>query len=135
MDRLTELRQQFAAEPLATGFGATLDALSDGEAVISYVAKDEHAIVVGIIQGGITTVIADYAGVYAAMTRIAAGHTPAKHIAIELLRPVRPGETISATARVIAETRASIVAAVDVRDALGVQKALATVAFAKPKLP
>jgi uncharacterized protein (TIGR00369 family) len=135
MDRLTELRRQFAAEPLATGFGATLDALSDGEAAVSYVAKDEHAIVVGIIQGGITTVIADYAGVYAAMSRIAAGHTPAKHIAIELLRPVRPGETITATARVVAETRASIVTAVDVRNENGAQKAVATVAFAKPKHP
>lgn len=135
MDRLTELRLQFAAEPLATGFGATLDALSDGEATVSYVALNDHAIVVGIIQGGITTVIADYAGVYAAMTRIAAGHTPAKHIAIELLRPVRPGERISATARVVSETRASVITVVDVRDAGGAQKALATIAFAKPKVP
>ena len=133
MDRLTELRRQFAAEPLATGFGATLDALADGEATVGYAAKAEHAIVVGIIQGGITTVIADYAGVYAAMTRIPEGHTPAKHIAIELLRPVRPGETITATARVVAETRSSIIAHVDVRDANGAQKAVATVTFAKPK--
>lgn len=133
MDRLTELRQRFGQEPLATGFGVSLDALADGSAALSYVAKDEHAIVGGIIQGGITAVIADYAGVYAAMTRIPAGHTPARRISIELLRPVRPGDVITATANVIAETRASIIAAVDVRDANGVQKAVANVTFAKPK--
>ena len=133
MDRLTELRLRFGQEPLATEFGAGLDALADGSAAVSYVAKDEHAIVGGIIQGGITTVIADYAGVYAAMTRIPAGHTPARRISIELLRPVRPGDVLIATAVVIAETKATIITSVDVRDANGVQKAVATVTFAKPK--
>lgn len=133
MDRLTELRLRFAQEPLATGFGVSLDALADGSAALSYVAKDEHAIVGGIIQGGITTVVADYAGVYAAMTRIAAGHTPARRISIELLRPVRPGDVLIATAIVVAETKASVITSVDVRDANGAQKAVANVTFAKPR--
>jgi uncharacterized protein (TIGR00369 family) len=133
MDRLTELRQRFLQEPLANAFGATLSSLADGAAAVSYAGRDEHAIVGGIIQGGITTVIADYAGVYAAMTRIPAGHTPARNIDIDLLRPVRPGETIVANAVVAAETRAGILVTVDVRDAAGIQKAFAVARFAKPK--
>lgn len=133
MDRLTELRQRFIQEPLAASFGLTLERLADGEAELRLVVKDELSIVGGVAQGGVTTVLADYAGVYAAMTRIPAGHTPAKHIAIDLLRPVRVGEAVRASARIAAETRSTIIVVVDVAAEDGRQRAYATITFAKPK--
>lgn len=133
MERLSELKQRFFQEPLATSFGISLERLADGEAELKLTVKAEHGIVGGIAQGGVTTVLADYAGVYAAMTRIPSGHTPAKHIAIDLLRPVLVGDTVRAVARVVAETRSTLIVAVEVAGEDGRQRAYATVTFAKPK--
>ncbi len=133
MERLAELRQRFFQEPLAASFGIGLERLADGEAELKLIVKDEHGIVGGVAQGGVTTVLADYAGVYAAMTRIPAGHTPAKHIAIDLLRPVRVGDTVRASARVAAETRSTVIVAIDVTGEDGRQRAYAVITFAKPK--
>lgn len=133
MDRLSELSQRFAQEPLAAFFGLRLLALSAGRAEIALLVRPEHAIVGGTAQGGVTTMLADYAGVYAAMSRLAVGHTPAKHIAIDLLRPVAVGENVTAHAAVEEETRSSLFVAVRVTDDAGRVKALARIAFAKPK--
>lgn len=133
MDRLTELKQHFAKEPLAAHFGIELRSLGNGTSAMALTVRPEHAIVGGTAQGGVTTVLADYAGVYAAMGRIDEGHTPARHIAIELLRPVKVGETVVAHASVLEETRSSIFVIVRVDDERGRAKALATIAFAKPK--
>ena len=133
MDRLIELEQRFVQEPLAKAFGLRLDSLENGHSRISMTVKEEQTIVGGVAQGGVTTVLADYAGVYAAMTKIAVGHTPAKRIEIGLIRPVRLGETVSATANVVVETRSMLIVAVDVTGDDGRQKAYATIEFAKPK--
>ncbi|HTM67843.1 MAG TPA: PaaI family thioesterase [Candidatus Binatia bacterium] len=133
MDRIAELSQRFAQEPLAAFFGLELVALSPGNARIALLVRPEHAIVGGAAQGGVTTMLADYAGVYAAMGLIPAGHTPAKHIAIDLLRPVGVGETVTATAEVTEQTRSSIFVAVRVADEGGRAKAIASISFAKPK--
>ncbi|MEY4744869.1 MAG: Thioesterase superfamily [Candidatus Parcubacteria bacterium] len=133
MDRLTELRQRFFQEPLGIAFGLSLDALADGTSRLSMTVKEEQTIVGGVAQGGVTTVLADYAGVYAAMTRINAGHTPAKRIEIGLIRPVLLGETVTATAKVVVETRSMLIVAVEVTRADGRQMAYATIEFAKPK--
>jgi len=132
MTRLEELRSRFEQEPLGQLLEARLEVLEDGRAVISVPAKPEMMIVGGVAQGGVTTAVADYAGVYAAMTRIAAGHTPAVQISINFLRPVGLGETMRAEALVVNESRRQIVTNVEVRGRNGKLKALATVLFAKP---
>jgi len=133
MDRLTELASQFSREPLVSLLNARLDGLKDGEAAVSAPASDEVLIVTGIVQGGIIAAVADYAGVYAAMTRVAAGHTPAMHIGIHFFRPVRKGETITARARVENENRSTIMTLVDVYGDDGKRKAHASILFARPK--
>ncbi len=132
MTRIEELRSRFAQEPLAQLLGARLEVLEDGLAVIAARVKPELTIVGGVAQGGVTTAVADYAGVYAAMTRIPSGHTPAVQISINFLRPVGSGETMRAEARVVNESRNQIVTSVQVRGQDGKLKAVATVLFAKP---
>ena len=133
MDRSKELTDRFAAEPLAAWFGLKLVSLKDGRATISMTVLPGQSIVGGIAQGGVTTVLADYAGVYAAMTRIAEGHTPAKHIAVDLLRPAKVGETLTARAAVVEETRSTVFVQVRVLGADRRVRALASISFAKPK--
>lgn len=138
MTRLEELKLRFQEEPLAKLLGATLERLEDGSAVVRAAAEEGTTIVGGIVQGGITTVLADYAGVYAAMTRIPEGHTPCAHINIHFLRPIRLGETMRAVARVENESRSSLIVSVDVHasnSARGRSKrmACATILFSKPR--
>ena len=132
MTRLEELRSRFEQEPLGKLLEARLEVLEDGRAVIAIPAKQEFTIVGGIVQGGITTAVADYAGVYAAMTRIPSGHTPAVQISINFLRPVGLGETLRAEAKVVNENRSQVATSVEVRGQDGKLKALATILFAKP---
>lgn len=132
MTRIDELKSRFEQEPLGRLLGARLEVLEDGRSVIAVPARDELTIVGGVAQGGVTTAVADYAGVYAAMTRIPSGHTPAVQISINFLRPVRLGETMRAEARVVNESRNQIVTSVEVRGPDGKLKALATILFAKP---
>jgi len=138
MQRLEELRLRFHEEPLGKLLSASLDELADGLAVVSVPASEGTTIVGGVVQGGITTVVADYAGVYAAMTRISAGHTPAAHISIHFLRPIKQGETMRARARVENESRGSLVVSVDVYASdrpgdSGKRRACATILFSKPR--
>jgi uncharacterized protein (TIGR00369 family) len=138
MTRLDELRSRFQEEPLGKLLGAKLDELEDGSAVVSAPASEGTTIVGGIVQGGITTVLADYAGVYSAMTRIPAGHTPAAQISIHFFRPIRLGETICAKARVENESRSSLFVSVDVYASdhpgeWGRRRACATILFSKPR--
>src|SRR3989344_318660 len=133
MGRLEELRQRFKSEPLGIHFGATLGHFEAGHAVVSVNVKDEFLIVDGIVQGGITTAIADFAGVYAAMSKLETGHTPAMNINIYFLSPIKTGETITAVADVINESRRTILTRVDVFNQDRENKAYATILFAKPK--
>ncbi len=132
MTRIAELKSRFEQEPLGQLLKARLEVLEDGRAVIAVPAGSELTIVGGIVQGGVTTAVADYAGVYAAMTRIPSGHTPAVQISINFLRPVGLGETMRAEARVVNESRGQVVASVEVRGSDGKLKAVATILFAKP---
>ena len=109
MHRIEELKKRFEKELSKTKMGASLDELSEDFAVVSAPVTPDMLIVEGIVQGGIITTIVDFAGVYAAMTRISSGHTPAAHIAIDFVRPIKFGEIIKAVANVtIIETRSSL---------------------------
>lgn len=133
MSRLEELRSRFEQEPLGRLLEARLEVLEDGRAVVAAPAKQEMMIVGGIVQGGVTTALADYAGVYAAMTRIPSGHTPAVQISINFLRTVVLGETMRAEARVVNEGRNLVVTSVEICSQDGRLKAVATILYAKPR--
>ena len=75
----------------------------------------------------------DFAGVYAAMTRIPDGHTPAVSLSIHFLRPVKLGETVTAKAKVINDSARSILTLVEVSGSDGKLKANATISFSKPR--
>lgn len=134
MNRLEELKQRFENEPLAKLLGATLLHIDGGAATVRTPVKDEFLIVGGFVQGGVTTALADFAGVYAAMSKIPAGHTPAVNINIYFLRPIgKQDESIRAEARVVNESKNSLLVCVDVYGSDGKLKAYGTILFAKPK--
>lgn len=136
MERIPELQARFEEEPLAQTLGADLIDIGDGHALLRIDGvKRELCIVGGVAQGGTTTALVDYAGVYAAMTRIRKGHTPCKRISIDFLRPVMLGEVLYAEAQVINENRSEILVSVSAFTSGGQKKpkALATLTFAKPR--
>ena|SRR5688572_23582259 len=114
MERLDELRSLFCSEPFAKTLGAVLETLEVGRAVISMTLPTHLAIANGIAQAGVTLSLADYAGVYAAMSVLPAGHAPASDGGGYFTRPVRVGEVMRAEARVEDETRSCIAVRVDV---------------------
>lgn len=136
MDRFEGLHARFLEEPLAKTLGAVLVDISDGRALVRIDrVREETCIVGGIAQGGTTTALADYAGVYAAMTRIPEGHTLCKHISIDLLRPVMVGEVLYAASGVVNDSRRELLVTVSVFTKGGEDrpKARATLTYAKPR--
>lgn len=133
MDRISELENRFANEPLGKALGASLEFLEKGKAVVKLKARGDFLIVGGIVQGGITTVLADFAGVYAAMSQIPEGHTPAEHIAIDFFHPIRNEVILFASAKVFQETRGSIWTNVEIFGIDGEKYAFARIHFIKPK--
>ena len=131
--RLKQLRSLFTTEPLGRSLGARLIGLKRGWAAVSAVARNDLLVSVGIVQGGVIAAVADYAGVYAAMSVIPAGHTPAARININFLRPISAGEDIVAVARVVDETRTTVSVAFEVTGAAVRRKALGTILFVKPR--
>ena len=131
MDRLQELRERFPNEPCGARLNARLVRLERGEAVLEADMTIDHSIVEGFIQGGMTTAVADYAGVYAAMTMIAEKHMFWQHGSINFLRPVSIGMRVRAVAHVVNESRRSVLVEVRV---MAAEKlcAVATLTFAKP---
>lgn len=134
MERLEELRQRFGEEPLVRFLGAELRELSNGYAVVVVSVKSEFLIVGGMVQGGIIATVADYAGVYAAMTRIPSGHTPAMQMNVRWLRPVAAGDVIWASARVVNASKTVIDVHVDVYGGDSKRKAVASIIFSKPRV-
>lgn len=134
MERLEELNKRFAIEPLVQLLDAQLVFSSPGQAEVSAAVREGFLVGGGIVQGGIITTIADFAGVYAAMSVIPAGHTPAQHIDITFLRPIMRGETIRASGLVTEQTRGSVWTKVNVfGSADSKRRAFATIHFVKPK--
>ncbi len=134
MDRLNELRQNFALEPTGKLLDARLEDIGPGRATVSAPAGDDVLIArVGIVQGGIIAALADYAGVYAAMSSIPSGHTPCASLTISFLRPVVRGQIVEASASVVSETRSQLFVTASVRVRGGKEVALVSLTFAKPK--
>lgn len=136
MDRIGELRERFTQEPLGKALGAELLYLEAGRAMVKVPVRGDFLIVDGIVQGGITTAVADFAGVYAAMADLPSGHTPAGQISIDFFRPVRAGEIMHAHAKVTHRTRRSLWVDVTVAGGMecnGEEKAFARIHFAKPR--
>jgi len=136
LERHDELARRFEQEPFARTLGATLQVFHNGKAYLLVGSVPQHVCIVGgVAQGGYTTSLADYAGVYAAMTLLPEGHTPCKRISIDLLRPVACGENIIAFGEVVNESRTEILVQAKVYAAATPEKpkAVATLTFAKPR--
>jgi len=114
MDRLEELREKFGQEPYVKTLGAVLEVLEPGHAVLSLTLTPPLTIANGIAQAGVILSLGDYAGVYAAMSLLPAGHTPASDCDGYFTRPVKLGETMRAEARVEDSTKNRIVVRVDI---------------------
>lgn len=114
MERIEKLKAMFSQEPFAKTLGATLDSLEHGRAVISMTLSDRLAIASGTAQAGVMLSLGDYAGVYAAMTLLSEGHTPASDCSGYFTRPVKVGEVMRAEAHVEDSTRGCIAVRVDV---------------------
>lgn len=134
--RVEELYQRFDNEPLAKLFSISLTRLEEGEADLVMRVYQEMTIVGEIAQGGVTTVLADYAAVYAAMSVISVGHTPCRNIGIHFLRPAKLGQLLVARAKVLNRSRSSILVKAEVRDqASGKLLVQAQLDFAVPPQP
>lgn len=132
MDRLQELRQRFVVEPYVGALGAKLKEITHGRAVLSCRPHRLLTVAGGLVQGGATASLIDFAGVYAAMSVIPAGHTPASSMHVTFLRPVREGEELVIEATVVHTGRRRIVTEVRVVGE-GKLKARASVEFFRPR--
>ncbi|MDO8558375.1 MAG: PaaI family thioesterase [bacterium] len=132
MTRIEELEQGFGEHPFSRLLGAKLERLETGFAVVSAKVTHEMLITQGMVQGGVSFSIADFAGVYAAMSRISAGHTPLANVHGDYYGPFRIDEVILARADVVAIDKKSLHVIVEVF--CGSEKrAHFTLRFAKPK--
>lgn len=134
MDRLEELKKDFESQPLVGFLGLVLEKLAEGFAVVRCSVRPEFLVTAGMVQGGITFTIADFAGVYAAMSRIPTGHTPLKRIEFGgYHRPITEDSVIRAIGRVIDDDERSLKILVKVYGSDDEKKAEFILAFAKPR--
>ena len=134
MDRCAQLREEFSQEPLGKALGASLAELSVGRAIVTCRPHRLCTIRTGIVQGGIIVALADFAGVYAAMTVMTDGHAPASSLHTHFLRPVSEGELLTATATVMNRSRSRILVEVAVMGSNAL-KARTVAEFACPRRP
>jgi len=130
--RLEELRERFKKEPLVRLLKAGLRDLNTRQAHVYVPANKELLIVDGIVQGGVITAVADFAGVYVAMAQFPEGHTPCSNINIHFLKQIKEGEDIYAIATVVHMSRSSVLVEVSVSNSYELA-AQATMLFVKPR--
>lgn len=133
MDRLRELKDRFIKEPFVTTLRARLIRLEPGEADVVCTPESALTVAGGIVQGGATASLADFAGVYAAMSAIPSGHTPATSMTLSFLRPVMEGEEVLISAKVVNTSRTRILTSVTVTVGVAL-KAVAIIEFARPRV-
>ncbi|OHA47259.1 MAG: hypothetical protein A3A80_03775 [Candidatus Terrybacteria bacterium RIFCSPLOWO2_01_FULL_44_24] len=134
MGRLDELAVRASQEPLAEFLGIKFDFFSEGAVNASLPIRQDFLIPEGFVQGGVITTLADFAGVYAAMTKIKQGHAPAVSIDITFFRPFTlDDKTMHAVAVVQNESRSFVWVTVNVFVEKGKKKAQMTAIFAKPR--
>jgi uncharacterized protein (TIGR00369 family) len=112
--RIAILKNRFDEEPLAKLCAISLTWLDPDRTTMVMSVSEDLTIVGGAIQGGATTILADYCGVYAAMSAVESGHTPCRSINIHFTRPAFVGETLTATAKVVNVSRTTVLVDVEV---------------------
>ena len=137
LGRLEMLYNDFENQPLAHSMSIKLEELERGCAVVSMAVQDAVLVTAGMVQGGITSVVADFAGVYAAMSMIPEGHTPLADYTAHLFAPFRKDECLWAAAAVKNESKRFILVEVQVFSSDVFQdenrRAYFTFNFAKPR--
>ena len=132
-NRIDELVDWLNSETLAEYYGITVHMLREGNCVLKMTANDTMTVSVGIVQGGVTSILADFVAVTAAMSKYPEGHMPCRGIDIKFLRPIKAGETVWAEAEVININRSSVLTSVKIEGDDNKIKAVATIEFAPPK--
>lgn len=130
-ERLNELQDRFNNEPYAKYLGVELVKLTKGCAIMRVKAHEHSLIVGGLAQGGFTASLTDFAGVYAAMSVLESGHTPAQTIEIHFFRPVQAGEEVEAQGTIMNISKRSVHVRVNVLGKGRKLKACATCVFAR----
>ena len=133
MNRLDELRARFGEEPFAQALQAKLEDLDEGLAVVSLLVTKELVIVERIVNGGFLATLGNSAGVYAAMSKIPAGHTRALHLDINFEHPAKEGEIIKGVAHVKNESGNFILVLFEVLNSEQKLLAYGTARYVKPK--
>lgn len=135
MDRIEELKREFLEEPFGQEYGIVLEYLGQGTAVVALPVHPEWFTRVGMMQGGFDKVIADSAGVYAAMSTIPAGHTRLDHIQGYYIEPVTlEDKGLRSKARVVYQGKRSFVLVeITIFNLDGEMKWYGTAKFAKPR--
>lgn len=124
MSGIDYLRAMLAGElpgpPIADRMGFTLESVDDGKAAFTCTPDESHANPIGAIHGGLVCTLLDSAIGCAAQTTLPAG---TGYTSIELkvnyLRPVRAGDELTCTGRVVKPGRRVIFAEGEVTDASG----------------
>ena len=131
--RIDELVDWLNNEILALSHGISMFSLREGDCHLTMTVTDKMLVSVGIVQAGVTCILADFAAVSAAMSVFPEGHTPCRSIEIKLLRPIKVGETVRAEAEVINRSRSAVLTTVGIKGEDGKMKAVAFIEFAPPK--
>ncbi|OGL74476.1 hypothetical protein A3C96_04020 [Candidatus Uhrbacteria bacterium RIFCSPHIGHO2_02_FULL_60_10] len=133
LHRLETLKTEFRHQPCAKHIVAYLDRLEHKLAVVSGTAIEEVLVLSGIVQGGIVAAVADYAGVYAAMSIFPDGFTELIQISLQYVRPVKRGQRMTATAVVVSQTKRFVGVTVEVLGDDMKLRAFGMLTFATPK--
>lgn len=133
MDRLEELRKRFKREPCFKKCGAKLEKLRKGYAVVRVKISESMVVLEGFANGGYLGVIGNSAGVYAAMSKLPAGHTRALSIFTYFHSTAKKSQIVRGVARVTEESRSYIWVAFRVVGLDGKLKASGVIQYTKPK--
>lgn len=131
--RLADLKAAFREEPYAKFLRMEVEELKEGFVRARATAHEEMVVkMAGVVQGGVTASVMDFAGVLAAISMLDEGHTPLKSWDIHCTQPVHDLDELHVEAQVLNESRAGIFVFVSVTRGKE-QVSYGTLTFAKPK--
>lgn len=111
-------------QPLMRRFGITMPFIGVRQATAVLPVRDDIFIPEGFVQGGIVTMLADFAGEFAAMAATGNAHVPAESLYTLFMRPCVLGDReLRALANVRNVSRRQVRVTITVSSAQGKEKA------------